>query len=83
MPELRDPLMVSDFASNIGPGPGDSFCRVGHTLSWPACIGFLAPGLGKCMLQSGWLPREMDFLAGLSLRAETSLLCYTGMKGAG
>ena len=77
--DMCDP--VSDFANDIDPGPGDSFWRAGRTLSWPACIGFLALGLGKCMLQSGWLPREMDFPADLSLRANTSLLCYTGMDG--
>ena len=68
----RDPVKVSDFASDIDLGPGDSFWRAGRTLSWPACIGFLAPGLGECMRQSGWLLREMDFPADLFLRVDTS-----------
>ena len=79
--EYRYPLMVLDFASDIDPGPGNYFWRAGRTLSWPACIGFMAPGLGECMLQSGWLPWEMDFTADLSPRADTFLLCHTGMDG--
>ena len=81
VPEFRDPVKVSDFASDIDPGPGDSSWRAGSTLSWPACIGFLAPELGECMRQSGWLPREIDFPADLFLRVYTPLLCYSGMDG--
>ena len=53
--------MVSEFASDIDPGPGGSSGRAGHAGSWPACIGFLVPELAVCIRPSGWLPREMDF----------------------
>ena len=79
--EFRDPAMVSDFASDIDPGPGDSFGRADRAGSWLACIGFLVLELTVCMRQSGWLPREMDFPADLFLWVDTSLLCFTGMDG--
>ena len=49
VPECRDPVMVSDFACDIDPGPGGSFGRAGHAGSWPACVGFLVPELAVCM----------------------------------
>ena len=42
--EFQDPVMVSEFASDIDPGPGGSSGRAGRVRSWPACI--WVPGAG-------------------------------------
>ena len=49
--EFRDPVMVSEFASDIDPGPGSSSGRAGRVGSWPVCIGFLVPELAVCILE--------------------------------
>ena len=75
--------MVSDFASDIDPGPGDSFWRAGRTLSWPACIGFLEPGTRR-VYAALWMVATGDgFSCQPSLWADTSLCVMLGWMEGG
>ena len=77
---FRAKMEVSDSASDINPGPGESFWRAGCTLTWPAFIEILAPGPGAFVPKSGGvgLPDDPTFPDDLPLRAGKPFLNNTG-----
>ena len=79
VPEFRAKLKVSDFASDIDPGPGESFRRAGSTSTWPAFIGVLAPGPCKFVPKCRGLPDEPGFPDDPTPRAGRPFLSNTGV----